>query len=78
MSRENTGRRIRSWLVDAGMSVEELAEKLSTPDKEVKPGTVKSWLYGSRGMSFETAVQIADVFGKPLDELACREMQKAS
>lgn len=78
MSRENTGRRIRSWLVDAGMTVEDLAAKLSTPEKEVKPGTVKSWLYGNRAMSFETAVQIADVFGKPLDELACRETLRAS
>ena len=78
MNRVNVGRRIRSWMVDAGMTYEDLAAKLSSDEEEVKPNTVKSWIYGQRGMSFERAEQIADVFGKPLDDLACREALKAS
>ena len=78
MNRENVGRRIRSWVVDSGMTYEELAERLSTPEKPVAVSTLKSWVYGTRSMTFDMAAKIADVFGKPLDELACREVQKAS
>ena len=77
MDKESVGRRIRSYLVDSGMTYEELAEKLSTDEEQVKAGTVKSWIYGQRGMSLDRAVQIADVFGKSLDDLACRQ-RKAS
>lgn len=68
MKREDVGRRIRSWMVDAGMSQEETAEKL-----EVSVGALKSWIYGQRSISFDRAEQICDLFGKTLDELACRE-----
>ncbi|WP_418252098.1 helix-turn-helix domain-containing protein [Gordonibacter urolithinfaciens] len=53
------GRRVRSRLVDAGMTQEELAEQL-----HVKIGTLKSWIYGQRSIAFDDAVAIADVFGK--------------
>lgn len=77
MDRKVMGRRLRSWMVDAGMTYDDLAARLSTDEDEVKPTTVKSWISGNRGMSFDRAEQIADVFGKPLDELACRELAKA-
>lgn len=66
-NQRDAGRRIRSWLVDSGMQQEELAECIG-----VRPGTLKSWIYAQRNMSLEDAVAIADVFGKSLDELACR------
>ena len=78
MDRKVMGRRLRSWMVDAGMTYDDLATRLSTDEDEVKPTTVKSWISGNRGMSFDRAEQIADVFGKSLDELACREFAKAS
>lgn len=68
MSNTTMGRRLRSWMVDAGMTSEGLAERLG-----VSPGTVASWTSGQRSVSLDRACQICDVFGKPLDELACRE-----
>lgn len=67
MNKESVGRRIRSWIVDAGMTNESFAEALG-----VSVGAVKGWIYGTRSMSFVRAEQICDLFGKPLDELACR------
>lgn len=58
------GRRVRSWCVDAGITLEELAERIHKPF-----GTLKSWVYNQRAISFEQACEIADVFGKPVDEL---------
>lgn len=58
------GRRVRSWCVDADISLEDLAERIG-----VSYGALKSWIYGHRGISFEQACKIADVFGKSLDEL---------
>ena len=62
------GRRLRSWMVDTGMTAEQLADRLG-----VAPGTVASWTSGQRGMGLDRACDICDVFGKTLDELACRE-----
>lgn len=58
------GRRVRAWCVDEGISYEELAEKIG-----VKVGTLKAWVYGSRGIDFNQACAIAVAFGKPLDDL---------
>lgn len=68
MNNESVGRRLRSWMVDAGMNQEQFAERLG-----VGLGTVKSWVYGTRRIPLDRACEICDVFGKPLDELACRE-----
>lgn len=67
MDKNTMGRRLRSWMVDAGMTSEELAERLF-----VSPGAVRAWTSGQRSMSLNRACEICDVFGKPLDELACR------
>lgn len=40
----------------------------------VSVGALKSWIYGQRSISLDRAEQIADLFGKTLDELACREV----
>lgn len=69
LDKEALNRRLRSWMVDAGETQESLAEKLG-----VTPSAVKGWIYGSRGMSLERACQICDLFGKSIDELACREV----
>lgn len=61
-------RRLRSWMVDAGWTLEETAEKLG-----VSAGSLKGWVYGQRRMTLDRACQICDLFGKSLDELACRE-----
>lgn len=61
-------RRLRNWMVDAGWTLEETAEKLG-----VSAGSLKGWVYGQRRMPLDRARQICDLFGKPLDELACRE-----
>lgn len=69
MKKDEVGRRIRSWMVDAGMTAEDAAEALG-----VSVGALKSWIYGQRSISFDRAEQIADLFGKTLDELACRDV----
>lgn len=58
------GRRVRSWCVDAGIDYEDLAKGIRVP-----LGTLKSWLYGQRIISYPQAVAIADYFGKSLDDL---------
>ena len=68
MDNNTMGRRLRSWMVDAGMTAEQLAERLG-----VAPGTVASWTSGQRGMTLDRACEVCDVFGKALDELACRK-----
>ncbi|BBH49839.1 hypothetical protein Pcatena_04260 [Parolsenella catena] len=67
MDKNTMGRRLRSWMVDAGMTAEDLAARL-----KVSSGAVSSWTSGQRSVSLDRACQICDVFGKPLDELACR------
>ena len=71
MSATFNGRRVRAWCVDANITYDELAEHVGVPLT-----TLKSWIYGQRRIGFEEACAIADVFGKPVDEL--RETQKAS
>ena len=68
MKREDVGRRIRSWMVDAGMTKEDVAGAMG-----VSVGALKSWIYGQRSLSFDRAEQICDLFGKTLEELACRD-----
>ena len=68
MDNNSMGRRLRSWMVDAGMTAEQLAERLG-----VAAGTVSSWTSGQRGRTLDRACEVCDVFGKALDELACRE-----
>ena len=68
MNKEHVGRRIRSWMTDAGLNTDQTAAALG-----VSSGALKSWIYGQRSISFDTAEKICDLFGKPLDELACRE-----
>lgn len=68
MDRKTVGRRLRSWIVDAGMSQEQFAEQIG-----VGYGTAKSWAYGTRPIPFDRAYEICELFNKPLDELACRE-----
>lgn len=67
MNKNTMGRRLRSWMVDAGMTAEDLAERLN-----VSSGAVRAWTSGQRSMSLNRACEVCDVFGKPLDELACR------
>ena len=69
MNKADVGRRIRSWMVDAGMNAEDTAEALG-----VSVGSLKSWIYGQRGLYLDRAVQICELFDKPLDELACRKV----
>lgn len=68
MNRKDVSRRLRSWMVDTDLTQEQVAEALN-----VSVSTVQSWLYCQRSISFDRAVDICDLFGKPLDELACRE-----
>ena len=70
MKREYMSRRLRSWMADAGMTQKDVADALG-----VSVGAVKSWIYGTRALSFGRAEQICDLFGKTLDELACREKE---
>ncbi len=58
------GRRVRSWCVDAGISIDELAGRIGASS-----GALKTWIYGTRNISFTQACAIADVFGKSLDDL---------
>lgn len=69
MNKADVGRRIRSWMVDAGLNTEDTAEALG-----VSVGSLKSWIYGQRSLTFDRAEQICELFGKTLDELACREV----
>lgn len=70
MNRKDVSRRLRSWMVDANLTQEQVAEALN-----VSVSTVQSWVYCKRSISFDRAVAICDLFGKPLDELACRELK---
>lgn len=68
VDKEVMSRRFRSWMVEAGMTQEQTADALG-----VSVGTLKSWVYGTRSLTLDRAVQVCDLFGKPLDELAGRD-----
>lgn len=64
MQEKFNGRRVRAWCVDAGISIEELADRIG-----VRYGTLKSWIYNKRSIDFANACLIANYFGKSLDDL---------
>lgn len=68
MNREFAASKLREWIKANGLTYKQVASKLG-----VSVSTLKSWLYCQRSISFDRAVDICDLFGKPLDELACRE-----
>lgn len=68
MNREFAASKLREWIKANGLTYKQVASKLG-----VSVSTLKSWLYCQRSISFDRAVAICDLFGKPLDELACRE-----
>lgn len=68
MNYESVSRRLRSWMTDAGWTLDETAERLG-----ITTAKLKGWLYGGRDMGLDGACLVCDVFGKPLDELACRD-----
>lgn len=68
MNREYAASKLREWIKANGLTYKQVANELG-----VSVSTIKSWLYCQRSISFDRAIQICDLFGKPLDELACRE-----
>ncbi|AEB07337.1 helix-turn-helix domain protein [Coriobacterium glomerans PW2] len=68
MNREKVGRRIFIWLMNADMTQNDLAVRLS-----VSPAKVRDWICGTCSISFDHAEQICSLFGKTLDELAGRK-----
>lgn len=71
-SKKAVGRRLKSGLIDKGLSNDEFAEMIG-----VSSYTVKEWCGGRSGMSLESAISVADGLDWPLDRLACRD-RKAS
>lgn len=67
MDYDKVSRRLRSWMTDAGWTLEDTAGHLGVP-----VSTLKGWLYGRRDMGLDGACLVCDVFGKTIDELACR------
>lgn len=70
MNREFAASKLREWIKANGLTYKQVASKLG-----VSVSTLKSWLYCQRSISLDRAIQICDLFGKPLDELACRELK---
>mgnify|MGYP002247018813 CR=1 FL=1 len=68
VNREYAASKLREWIKANGLTYKQVANELG-----VSVSTIKSWLYCQRSISFDRAIQICDLFGKPLDELACRE-----
>lgn len=68
MDRNQIRKRLSIWLIENDMPKSEFADRLG-----VSKQTVSCWVNGSRSIPLDRAVQICDLFGKPLDELACRE-----
>lgn len=68
MNRKLAASKLREWIKANGLTYKQVASKLG-----ISVSTLKSWLYCQRSISFDRAVDICDLFGKPLDELACRE-----
>ena len=65
--KKKVGRRLKSGLVDAGISNSQFAEMVG-----VSRYTVDEWCIGRSGMSLTNASRICDVLEWPLDKLACR------
>lgn len=70
MDRNQIRKRLSIWLIENDMPKSELADRLG-----VSKQTVSCWVNGSRSIPLDRAIQICDLFGKPLDELACRELK---
>lgn len=64
-------RRMRSWMTDRGWTLDETAGHLG-----ITVSQLKGWLYGGRDMGLDGACLVCDVFGKSLDELACRDKEE--
>lgn len=69
-SKESVGRRLRSGLIDKGISTEQFADMIG-----VSTYTVKEWCGGRCGMSLENAVAVCDALDWPLDRLVVRRGQ---
>lgn len=69
-SKEVTGRRLKSGLVDKGLANKDLATKIG-----VSEYTVKEWCSGRNGMTLENAVAVCDALDWPLDRLVVRRGQ---
>ncbi|MBR3328602.1 MAG: helix-turn-helix transcriptional regulator [Atopobiaceae bacterium] len=65
---EPIGRRLKSGLADAGLTVEQLAESIG-----VSRFAVQGWISGKSRMKLTDAAKVCDVLGWPLDRLARRE-----
>lgn len=61
------GRRLKAGMADAGLTAGELAERIGK-----SRFAVQDWLSGRSVPSLETATQICDVFGWPIDRLCVR------
>ena len=59
-------------IMDKGITYEQMSDDIDVP-----LGTLKSWIYGERKMSLETACLIADYFQVPLDTIAVRTVPVA-
>ena len=66
------GMRLKSGLIDTGMTMDELADRIG-----VSRWTVNEWVIGRRSPKLIDAARICDVLGKPLDWLARRDDRAA-
>lgn len=62
-----TSRRLRSWTTDRDWTHEETAERIG-----ITVSQLKGLIYGGRDMGLDGVCHVCDVFGKTIDELACR------
>lgn len=66
--KEAVGRRLRSGMVDKGITTEEMAAKVG-----ISTFSLNDYCSGKTGMTLETAEKICNVLDWPLDRLAVRE-----
>ncbi len=59
--------RLKEWKIAAGYSYADLAEITGYSER-----ALKSYFNGDRGLSLDIACDLADAFGKSLDELVGR------
>lgn len=62
------GRRIKSGIVDRGITSDQLAEEVG-----VSRQTVSAWMNDRASIGLADACKVCDVFGWPLDYLALRD-----